>query len=178
MNSIIQVIFLFLQISMANSENALTNSSFDAPVESSKASTSSKRYFYHQIPHPNQVPNYKFEEIPMCAAIKEEEVEGHFVDTSDCRAADWSKFRVNESHSMDFTKVDWLDWINHVQYPPKYEVSDDYGDLNHKGGLSSHKNKYVITYSLYNVACARKMFAFSHLLFPTLHGSIPFKNFC
>ena len=52
---------------MANSEIP----SFNAPIESSKQSTLSKKCLYNKVLHPDQVPNFQFKEAPIGVAEEE-----------------------------------------------------------------------------------------------------------
>ena len=82
-----------------------------------KWSTPSRKYLFNQVPHPDQVPNFQFEDIPTAAVSDEEEMQGHFTESS------WPSLK---STSKDFFEADWIDWVNHAQFYPNYVVSDDY----------------------------------------------------
>ena len=149
---------------MEKPENSSSNMSFEIP----KRSTSSRNCLYNQVPHPDQVPNFQFKEIPTAAVSDEEEMQGHFTESS------WPSLK---STSKDFSEADWIDWVNHAQFYPTYVVSDDYESFELFPEPSSQL-KPGVSFSLYNVACARKLlFAFSHLSFTILQDLIPFKNF-
>ena len=137
-------------------------------IRISKQSTSSRKYLYNRVPPPDQVPNFQFEEIPTAAESDEEEMQGHFTESS------WPSLK---STSKDFSEADWIDWVNHAQYYPTYVVSDDYEAFELFPEPSSQL-KPGVSFSLYNVACARKLlFAFSHLSFIILQDLTLFKNF-
>ena len=80
---------------MEKSENSSSNMSFEIP----KRSTPSRNCLYNQVPHPDQVPNFQFKEIPP-AAVSDEEMQGHFTESS------WPSLK---STSKDFSEADWID---------------------------------------------------------------------
>ena len=128
-------------------------------IEIPKRSTPSRNYLYNQVPHPDQVPNFQFKEIPTTAVSVEEDMQGHFTESS------WPSLK---STSKEFSEVDCIDWVNHAQFYPTYVVSDDYESFELFPEPSSQL-KPGVSFSLYNVACARKLlFALSHLSFTIL----------
>ena len=97
-------------------------------------------------------------------------MQGHIIEPS------WPTL-VFKSNSKEFSEADWIDWVNHAQFYPNYMVSDDYESFELFTELSNQV-KLGVFYSLYNVACAKKLlFAFSHLSFTILQDLVPFKNF-
>ena len=97
-------------------------------------------------------------------------MQGHFTKSS------WPTL-ILKSNSKDFSKVEWINWVNHAQFYPNYVISDDYESFELFTELSNQV-KPGVSFSLYNVACARKLlFAFSHLSFTILQDLVPFKNF-
>ena len=94
---------------------------------------------------------------------------GHFIEPS------WPTL-ILKSNLKDFSKVGWIDWVNHAQFYPNYVVSDDFESFELFTELSNQV-KPGISYSLYNVACARKLlFAFSYLSFNILQDLVPLKT--
>ena len=63
---------------MEKPENSSSNMSFEIP----KRSTPSRNCLYNQVPHPDQVPNFQFKEIPTAAISDEEDMQGHFTESS------------------------------------------------------------------------------------------------
>ena len=76
--------------------------SSNASVEIPKRSTPSRNYLYNRVPHPDQVPNFQFEETPTAAVSNEEEIQGHFTKSS------WPTL-ILKSNSKDFSEADWID---------------------------------------------------------------------
>ena len=73
--------------------------SSNALVEVSKHSTPSRNCLYNRVPHPNQVPNFQFEETPTAIVFVEEGIHGHFVEPS------WPTL-ILESNLKDFSEAD------------------------------------------------------------------------
>ena len=80
-------------------------------------------------------------------------MQGHFTESS------WPAL-ILKSNSKDFFEADWTDWVNYAQFYPTYMVSDDYEGFE-LFSEPSNQVKPGVSFSLYNVACARKLlFAF------------------
>ena len=139
-------------------------------VEIPKRSSPSRNCLYNRVPHLDQVPNFQFEETSTAAVSDEEEIQGHFTESS------WPS-SILKSNSKDFSEANLIDLVNHAQFYPNYMVFDDYEGFE-LFSKSSNQVKPGVSFSLYNVACARKLlFAFNHLSFTILQDLIPFKNF-
>ena len=86
-------------------------------------------------------------------------MQGHFTKSS------WPSLK---STLKDFSDADWIDQVNHAQFYANYVVSDDYEGFELFPD-PSNQLKSGVSFSLYNVAYARKLlFAFSHLSFTIL----------
>ena len=57
-------------------------SSSNAPVEVPNQNTPSRNCLYNRVPHPDQVPNFQFKKIPTATISDEEEMQGHFTESS------------------------------------------------------------------------------------------------
>ena len=76
--------------------------SSNASVEIPKRSTPSRNCLYNRVPHPDQVPNFQFEETTTAAVFDEEEMQDHFTESS------WPTL-ILKSNSKDFSEADWID---------------------------------------------------------------------
>ena len=53
-----------------------------------------------KFPNPDQVPKFQFKEVPTAAISDEEEIQGHFTESSGPSL---------KSTSKDFSEADWID---------------------------------------------------------------------